>query len=68
MGNSTDSYDEIIASGMLDDPIPVGESGETVEMVVMELKEAVVGRYVHFECTSWYGKACALQYIGVVQG
>ena len=56
-----------IAAGTFPDPRPAGRNGDVVERTVVRLREAVAGRYVRYRCTSWYGEACVLQYIEVIQ-
>ena len=68
LGNSENGPWTLIASGTFQNPIPAGKNGDVVEKTVIRLKEEVTGRYVQFKCTSWYKSACALQYIGVIQG
>ena len=51
-----------IKTGTLDDPrIEEGIPQDTETFQV----QAVVARYVKFDCTSYYGLSCGLQYIGV---
>ena len=56
-----------IAAGTFPDPRPAGRNGDVVERTVVRLREAVTGRYVRYRCTSWYGEACVLQYVEVIQ-
>ena len=57
-----------ISSGTFPDPRPAGEKRNVVERTVIRMRKEFVGRYVQYRCTSWYGDACALQHIAVIQG
>ena len=68
MGESAVGPWTTIASGTFPDPRPAGKKGDVVEKTVIRIKEEFIGRYVRYKCTSWYGEACALQYIEVIEG
>ena len=38
-----------------------------VDLTVIEVEPPSEGRFVKFECSSSYGGACALHFVGVVQ-
>ena len=55
---------ETIAYGIFPDP----RACVPLDLKVIKLSDAKIGRIVQYWCKSYYGDGCSLQYIAVFQG
>ena len=67
IGNSNTGPWMEFDSGELENPIPYGTAGDIIPMIEFKGNSMMQGRYVKYECLTWYGYGCSLQYIGVAQ-